>query len=458
MFLANKKISDISNLRHLIWGEVVTPYDDGWDDARGAFNLTVDQQPAAIVYAESAGDVQATVRFARRNGLQIAPQTTGHNAGPLTPALADTILLKTTRMKGVEIDAPNRVARVQAGTVWSEVTTKLEGTGLAALHGSSGTVGVVGYSLTGGLGWQARKHGLQTNHVTAIELVNEFGELIRASKDVHPDLFWALRGAGGNFGVVTAIEFELIHTPQVNAGMLIWDWTRAAEVLDVWRDMLPDLPEEFTSTYRIMQLPPFEEIPEPIRGRQLVVVNGAVLGDRDLADKLIAPLRALDPELDTFDEVDASALSYLHMDPQEPLPYTTDHMLLDEITDETAAALIAAAGPGSSSPLAVVELRHLGGALTRVKPGHGARATLEAAYAYFGIGALPPDLPVEVVESQLTRVREVLEAGRAGRDYLNFSERPGELSGFFDDRTYDRIKAIKAEYDQSDLFKGNFAV
>lgn len=457
MYLENTKITDINILRDRIWGEVITPVDPSWDDVRAAFNLAVDQQPAAIVQAESAEDVQATVRFARRNGLNVAPQTTGHNAGPLAPSLKDTIILRTTRMKGVAIDTERRTARVQAGTVWGEVVSKLEGTGLSALHGSSPTVGVVGYSLTGGIGWQARLHGMQTNHVTAIELVDAQGELVRASADENTDLFWALRGGGGNFGVVTAIEFDLLPAPQVTAGMMIWPWEHSEAVLQTWLSMLPDLPEEITTTYRILQLPPDPEMPDFLRGRQLVIVNGALIGDRDTADRLLAPLRELAPEMDTFNEVDASELADLHMDPHDPLPYETDHMMLEMLDESTARELIAAAGPGSESPLAFVELRHGGGALARSAPGCGVRATLDGDLVYFALAPVMPELPAEVVEARFTRLRGVLAAHDSGARYLNFSESEGELQTFFDPHSYARLASVKHDVDPNGVFRGNFS-
>ncbi|MBJ7353497.1 MAG: FAD-binding oxidoreductase [Thermoleophilaceae bacterium] len=456
MFLSEARITDIAQLRDRIWGEVITPYDSNWDEARQVFNLSTDQQPAAIVYAESAEDVAAAVRFARKHDMRVAPQTTGHNAGPLTPNLENTLIVKTTRMKGVEINTETRIARVQAGTVWGEVTSRLEGTGLAALHGSSPTVGVVGYSLTGGVGWQARKHGMQVNQITVIELVNEFGETIRASEDVHPDLFWALRGGGGNFGVVTAMEFRLVPTPQAHAGMLIWPWEEAEDVFTTWLEMLPQLPEEFTTTCRLVQMPPFEEIPAFLRGRQLVIFNGAHLGDREEAAKLLAPLRALNPEIDTFEDVDPSALSLLHMDPEDPIPYAADHMLLDMVDAQTVKELVAAAGAGSDSPMGVVELRHTGGALSRCEPGSGARTNLPGEMLYFTVGALMPGLPPEALDAQAGKVRAILEPHKAEQDYLNFSEEAGKLGDFFDPHTLSRLAKIKAEYDQSNRFQGNF--
>lgn len=457
MYLSEARIADIAQLRDRIWGEVITPQDGAWDEARQVFNLATDQQPAAIIYAESAEDVQAAVRFARKHEMRVAPMTTGHNAGPLTPNLSNTLIVRTTRMKGVAIDTEAKVARVQAGTVWGEVTSKLEGTGLAALHGSSPTVGVVGYSLTGGVGFQARKHGMQVNQITAIELVNEFGETIRASEDVHPDLFWALRGGGGNFGVVTAIEFRLVETPQLHAGMMLWPWERAKEVYATWLAMLPELPEEFSTTCRLLQLPPFEELPEFLRGRQIVVFNGAYLGSREEAEKLIAPLRELGPELDTFADVDPSALAHLHMDPEEPVPYAADHAMIGEVIDAaTLDAFLAVAGPGSGSPMLVAELRHTGGALTRCAPGQGARKTLDGELLFFTCGALMPGADGEAIAAHAAKIRGVFESVSAENDYLNFSEDPGKLADFFDPHTLEKLGAIKSEYDQSGLFQGNF--
>ncbi|MFN8202922.1 MAG: FAD-dependent oxidoreductase [Solirubrobacteraceae bacterium] len=186
---------------------VVFPSDPAWDEARGAFNLRVDQQPVAIVQPLEESDVIAAVRYARAHGLRIAPQSTGHNAGPLGPLHDDTIIVDVSGLDEVAIDADALRVRVGAGVRWEQVVPALSELGLAALHGSSPDVGIAGYSLGGGMGWLARKHGLQTNSVTAFELVTADGHLVRADAVHEPDLFWALRGGGGNFGVVTAIEF-----------------------------------------------------------------------------------------------------------------------------------------------------------------------------------------------------------------------------------------------------------
>ena len=202
-------------------GTVLAPGDHGWDAARQAFNTDIDQQPAAIAMPADAVDVASALRFATRHGLRVAPQRTGHNAGPLGD-LRDVLLLKTDALDGVEIDAGARRVRVGAATRWEQVTPRLSELGLAALHGSSPDVGIVGYSLGGGIGWLARKHGMQTNAVTAIELVTADGRFVRTDHEHEPELFWALRGGGGNFGVVTAIEFEVLPVRELYAGALFY--------------------------------------------------------------------------------------------------------------------------------------------------------------------------------------------------------------------------------------------
>src|SRR4051794_11443886 len=222
---------DVQELRSKLAGTVVAPGDPSWDEARQAWNLHADQRPALVALPENVDDVVAIVEFARAGGLRVAAQGTGHNASAIA-SLERTVLVRTCRMKGVAIDAPGRRARVAAGTVWAEVTGPASEHGLAPLAGSSPDVGVVGYTLGGGLSWLSRRHGLAANSVIAIEMVTADGRVVRTDRDHEPGLFWALRGGGGSFGVVTAIEFALHPAPSVYGGAMLWPWERAAEVLN----------------------------------------------------------------------------------------------------------------------------------------------------------------------------------------------------------------------------------
>src|SRR5215212_8792867 len=279
-------------------GLLVTPSDAAWDEARAAWNLTVDQRPAAVALPETADDIVAAVRYALDNGLRVAAQGTGHNAAPLGD-LSGVLLVKTHKMRGVEIDADARVARVEAGALWMDVVRPAAEHGLAALSGSSPDVGVVGYTLGGGISWLARRHGIGANQVTAIEVVTASGDVVRTDWANEPDLFWALRGGGGSFGIVTAIEFNLFPISQVYAGVLWFPVDRAAEILKAWRAWTEEMPDEMTSVGRILQFPPIPEIPEPVRGQSFVVVQTIFLGDEAAGSKLIEPLRALGPVMDT---------------------------------------------------------------------------------------------------------------------------------------------------------------
>jgi hypothetical protein len=436
---------------------VVSPSDSNWDEARRPWNFARDQRPAFVAFPESAEDVVAIVDHARRHGLRVAPQGTGHNAGPLGD-LHDTILLSTSRMRGVEIDVEGLRARVAAGTLWLEVTEPASEHGLAPLAGSSPDVGVVGYSLGGGVSWLGRKHGLSANSVLAIDLVTADGRLRRVDHDNDPDLFWALRGGGGSFGVVTAMEIRLHEVPELYAGAMWWPWERAAEVMHAWREWTLTVPDEVTSSARIMQVPPIPEVPEFLRGRNFVTIDAAILGARPFGAEIVQPLRDLAPEIDTFDMVPPVALSRLHQDPEEPMPALSEHRLLADLPAEAIDAFLAVAGPDSGSTLMMAEIRHLGGALREVRPGHGALASLEGDYLLFGGGLAATPEMVAGLQAALRPFKAALADWDAGRGYLNFEESSVSSRSFYDEVTHRHLRRIKAEVDPTDIFMANHPI
>ncbi len=444
----------IAALRDRCTGAVFAPGDPGWDDARLAFNVAVDQQPAAVVVATEEQDVLAVVAIAHERGLRVAPQATGHNAGPLG-SLAGTILLKTSALDAVGIDPIARRARVGCGAVWLQVTAPASEHGLAPLAGSSPDVGVVGYTLGGGMSWLGRRHGLAANHVTAIEVAVPDGRLLRCDRDHHADLFWALRGGGGSFGVVTAMEFDLLPAPAVFAGAMFWPLQDAAEVLRAWRDWTQTAPDMVTTSARMLRIPPLPEIPEPLRGNAFVVIDGAVLATAEEAGDVLAALRALDPVIDTFAMVPPVALSRLHMDPEEPLPVASDHALLGDAPDGVIDALVAAAGADSDCPLTVVELRQLGGALGRPAPDGGAVSCLTGRFALFALGVPADAASGAAIEAALALVRHAVHGHETGA-YANFAERPN--SDVFAADLLARLRQVKATYDPGDVIHANHAV
>jgi hypothetical protein len=450
--------TDLDHLRRRLRGAVIAPDDPAWDQARQAWNLAVDQQPTLVGQPETAEDVQALVAFAASNDLQVAPQSTGHNASAFGGDLADTLLLRLDRMRNVTVDPVARRARVQGGAWWGDVTRAVAPLGLAALAGSSSDVGVAGYTLGGGISWLGRRHGLAANSVLAIEVVTADGALVRCDHATEPDLFWALRGGGGSFGVVTAIEMALYPLTEIYAGTLFFPWDRAREVLHTWAEWTHEVPDSLTSVGRLLQFPPIPEIPEPLRGGQFAVVEVAYLGDAREGDELVAPLRALGPVMDTIAMVPPEGLARLHMDPEGPTPGIGATRMLRELPAEAVDALVDVAGPGSGSVLLNVEVRHLGGALSRSAPDHGALDRLAGEYLAFGVGVpVVPEL-VPGIEASLTALEEATAPWGTTTEYLNFVERPSGASSFFEPPTLRRLQTVRAAIDPAGRFRSNHPI
>ena len=453
------QLHPLSPLTSALAGKIVIPEHARFDEARRAWNLAIDQRLAAVVFAESPQDVAAAVLFAREFDQRIAAQGTGHNAGPLGP-LDDTILLKTERMRGIEIDPVNRTARVEAGVLWLDVVEAAALHGLAALAGSSPDVGVVGYTLGGGISFLARKYGLTANRVRSIELVTADGQLVRTDRDTEPDLFWALRGGGGSFGIVTAIELELLPVREAYAGILWYPIERGLEVLQAWRELTNSdrLPDELTTVGRFLNLPPIPEIPEQIRGQSFAIVEVYHLGDPAPADELLAPLRALGPINDTIGRVAMPALSHMHMDPEQPVPSAGDGVLVDRLPAEALDAFVEVAGAGAQFPLLSVELRHLGGELLRPRPEHGALSSIDAQYAMFAVGMVPaPELEAPV-RGQLQAIKDAIAPWSARHMYLNFAETPRDAATFWTEQAYHRLRRIKAAVDPENIIRANHPI
>jgi hypothetical protein len=437
---------------------VMAPGDPGWDDARSAFNLLLDQHPAAIAFPSDADEVAAAVAYARAAGLRIAPQATAHNQGALG-ALEGTLLLNVSRLQEFRVDPGRRRVRVGAGVRWGSVVPRLSAHGLAALHGSSPDVGISGYSLGGGMGWLARKFGMQANAVTALELVTAEGELLRTDADTHPDLFWALRGGGGNFGVVTAIEFEAHPVDDLYAGAMFFPFERSGEVLRTWSELLPSLPDELMSWASVIHFSPIPDVPAFARGRSFAVVMAAFLGSEADGRDLLWPLRDLRPVRDTFAMVPPVVLADLAMDPLDPMPFHLTHHLLHELPADMIDELMAKVGPdsGRGATVTLLQLRHMGGALGRATPGAGARATLPGEVCLLALGAVMDEASDAAVRAALADVDAAVLPHRAG-DYPNFVEVPADASAFFEPETWARLRAVKARFDPSDLFAGSYQI
>jgi FAD/FMN-containing dehydrogenase len=439
-------------------GRVVLPEHPNWDQARLAWNLAVDQQPAAVVFPESADDVIAAVELARAFELRVSAQGTGHNAAPLGP-LEDTVLIKTERMRGIEIDPETRVARIDAGVRSHELVEAAARHGLAPLAGSSPDVGVVGYTLGGGLSWFGRKYGLAASHLHAIELVTADGRRLRADPEHEADLFWALRGGGGSFGIVTALELRLVPVREAYAGILWWPIERDREILHAWAQLTrEELPDELTTVGRYLRLPPLPDIPEPMRGKSFVVVEVIHLGEPEQADELLAPLRALGPAMDTIQSIPTPVLGQMHMDPEHPVPATGDGMLLQKLPPEAIDRIVRTAGAASTSPLISLELRQLGGELGRARPENGALAAVDADYALYAVGIAPTPQAALQVKAHIEVVAGALRPWAAGQTYLNFAETRRDPRTLWTETAHHRLRRIKTTLDPDNLIRSNHPV
>jgi hypothetical protein len=440
-----------------IAGRVATPADSDWDEARAAWNLGADQRPVAVAFVESAADVAATVRFAADHDLRVAAQGTGHGAAPLAP-LDDTILVKTERMRGVEVDPAAQTARVEAGVLAAELGEAAGAHGLCFLPGSSPDVGVIGYTLGGGLSWLGRRHGFACNRVRAIELISAAGEPRTVDAESDPDLFWALRGGGGGVAIVSALHVELLPIAELYAGALLFPAEVGAGAVRAYRDWASGVSEDVTSIVRFLTPPPIPDVPEPIRGRPLLTIDAACIGGREEGEAVIAPLREIgEPIMDTFEWMPTSGLSRIHMDPENPVPGIGDGFLVADLPDQAIEAFAAVAGPGSGSPLLLTELRQLGGALGRPAEGSGALSHLDAGFVMYSVGMpMTPELGA-AIPAHLATIEEAMRPWTAGA-YYNFTERACDADAILPAAVCTRLTEVKRKHDPDDRILANHAV
>jgi FAD/FMN-containing dehydrogenase len=333
--------------------------------------------------------------------------------------------------------------------------------GLVALHGSSPNVGVVGYSLGGGIGWLARSHGLAANAVTAIEVVTPAGQVIRADAQRESELFWGLRGGGGDYGVVTAMEFRLYPLTTAYAGWFIWPWERSEEVLRAWAEWTRTVPDEMTSVGRILQIPDLPFAPEPLRGRNIVAVEVAYTGTEDqerIGAELVRPFRDLAPEMDMVATMPAPDMVRLHQDPEPPMPGVGGHVMIDEITPEAMSAFVELLGPRSGSPFLSAEMRHLGGGAGRPAPDGGALSHLDGEGAVFVIGVPMHPEHHELLVRDAKRVQTGLERFGSGRLYRNFVEEQSSAARFHADDRLARLRALRRRFDPATQVMANHPI
>jgi FAD/FMN-containing dehydrogenase len=404
-------------LRRALSGAVHLPGEGGYDAQRQSLHATLDPWPAMVVEASGAADARAAVVTAREHDLPLAVQATGH--GTHVPA-DGAVLLKTSHMATVLVDPDRRVARVGPGARWGAVVAAAAPFGLAPLSGSSPDVGVTGYTLGGGIGWLARKHGFAADSLLRAEVVTADGSIVTASADEHADLFWALRGGGGNFGVVTALEFRLHPVARVYAGTAYFAVDRAAETLALYREWIADAPDAMSTAVLLTRLP---------EGERVLAIRAMHAGEADEAQRLLAPLfAAAGPPL---------------VDGMRPMPFADAAMggtaprhveLLNALPDAVIELLVAA-----DAPVSTVEVRHWGGAMAR--PGADAGPVGHR------------DVPLSVIlDERVPAVAAALAPHATGGSFLNFLADPALTETAYTPANLAGLRAVKASYDPDNLF------
>jgi len=432
---------------------VITPDHRDFAAELAGFNLAVRHAPDIVVPATSVADVVAAVRVA--DELDLPVTVIGHGHGVLDPA-AGGIAITTHGLAGVQVDETTGTATVGAGTTWTAVLDAAAPLGLAPLCGSAPHVGVVGYVLGGGLGPVGRTFGYAADHVQSIRVVTADGRLVTADQDSESDLFWALRGGKGGLGVVVEVTIYLMRLTTVYGGSLYFGATDAGRVLHAFSDWTAQVPESVTSSVALLRLPPLPELPPPLRGQFVVHVRVAIVAEREKAEALLAPLRAVaGPLIDSVGPLPYHQIGSIHGDPVQPMPVAEGGVALRAFDAETVDALLAAAGPDVDVPLVAVEIRHLGGALSREPTVANAVGGRQAAYGMHVVGAPVLELLDTVIPQVIRGIFDALAPWRAESSLINFfggaNDRATRRSSW-PSAVAARLDRVRTTYDQHGRF------
>lgn len=440
---------DLGPLSRLVRGRVVDPRDADWPRQCLGWNVAVAVEPRAVVYVSDVADIQAVVRFAAERGIAVAAQPSGHG---VSRELCGTIVLRTAALQELTIDIDRRVARVGAGVKWQQLNEALTGTGLTGLPGSTGDVSVVGYCSGGGLSWFGRKYGLAANRLHAVELVDARGAVIRVTSGSDPDLWWALRGGGGDFGIITAVEIDLLPLNQLYGGRLLWAGEHTAAVLHGFAELTRDVPEELTTWAWMLNLPDLPFIPELLRGRRVAALDFTYLGEGAEADALLAPVleQLPAPMLDTRGPKPLAELAAIAAEPTDPTPMVEHTAMLSRFDHDVVDGLMNGLDLDRPSLLTFVHFRHLGGALGRPVPDGGAAGVVPQPYVLFAGAVVPgPDVAV-AAEAELVGLLASLGAVNTGVRMINM----GPLAdGNYSAQTLARLWEIKQRVDPGGVIR-----
>jgi len=437
-------------------GDLIRPGDSGYDQARAVYNGMIDKHPQAIARVRDTADVIACVRFARARDIAIAVRGGGHNAGGLGVA-DDALVIDLSLLRSTTVSPDQRTVRADAGCLWGDVDHATVAFGMATPSGFLSSTGVGGLTLGGGIGYLARRYGLTVDNLLAADVVLADGSFVTASEDSHPDLFWALRGGGGNFGVVTSFQFRCHDVGTVVAGPVLYDLADTAAVMRWYRELLPKLPEELSGWLALITIPPAPPFPEELWMRKAVGIIWCYTGPAEHADEALAPVRSFGTPL---------------LDGIQPMPYPVLQTVFDalypaglqwywradffrEITDQ-AIAVHEEFGAALPTPHSTMHMYPIDGAVHRVSPDATAFSYRDAGWAGVIVGVDPDPANAGKIRDWAVRYWEALHPTSAGGAYVNFmmDEGTDRVRASYGPN-YDRLARVKAHYDPDNFFRIN---
>ena len=448
----------IAELAQALRGQLIRPGDPGYDEARTIWNGAHDRRPALIVRCAGVSDVIRAVEFARSEQLLVAVRGGSHSI-PGFSTCDGGIVIDVSPMKGVNVDPRARTATAQTGLTWSEFDHETQAFGLATTGGLVSSTGIAGFTLGGGIGWLMRKHGLTCDNLISADVVTADGRLVRASAEENPELFWGIRGGGGNFGIATSFDYRLHPVgPTAYGGPVFYPGELAHEDLRIYRDSAPSAPDELTTLVSLATAPPAPFIPEEWHGKPVVVFPGLWAGDAEDGERALQPVRELgEPVADLVG----------------PIPYVAMQSLLDPLwgagahnyfkagwmrgLDDHAIDTLVRFHEGVSSPKSEIHIHQMGGAVARVPADATAFGDRSGDFL---LNIIASTFTAEGFAEAVQWARELhtaIEPSLSGGSYVNFLPEEGEerVRASYGERTFARLQALKDEYDPSNLFRLN---
>jgi FAD/FMN-containing dehydrogenase len=447
----------VGALRHGFSGDLILPDEPGYDEARAVFNRMIDKRPAVIARCSSTDDVVAAVNFGRDNDLEVSVRCGGHSVAGLS--IGDGVVVDLAGLKRIEVHRDAKIARAGGGVLWGEFDQATQEYGLHTPGGRVTTTGIGGFTTGGGYGWTSSKHGLTCDNLVSAEVVTADGSVLTASEDENEDLFWGIRGGGGNFGVITRFDLRLHKLgPIVLAGLALWPLERAAEVLSGWRDYVDRAPDELSTACVVLTAPPEEFVPDHLKGKTALGMAAMYVGDPERGAAIVQPLKDLGPEVDLIQPMPYTAFQAI-LDPSAP-PGKRSYWrgeYMNGLGDEAIETFVTHAPrvTGAAIPFSQAIIFRIGQGVTAVPDDATAFSHRGADYLFHPISVWEDSTDDARLIASNRAFADAMRPFSTGGAYLNFTPERDRVREAYGDAKYERLVALKDKYDPENLFKGN---